>query len=69
MLDPGWLRSKVGSGVVTTICMCYERRPALLLFHEYTSLRLISLGVQGEKGIRLLNLWTLVLGIFLKVIP
>ena len=56
VLDPGWLREKVGSGVATTICMCHE------LFSSSTSTRQCTVNVtgrSGEKG-RLLNLWTVV---------
>ena len=46
MLEPGWLRDKVGSRVVTTICMCYEGRPGSSLVPR---IHVIALNFTGRS--------------------
>ena len=50
MLDPGWLRGKVGSRVVTTICMCHERRPGSSLLPRIHVNALNFTGRSGGEG-------------------
>ena len=72
MLDPGWLRDKVGSRVVTTICMCYERRPGSSLVPR---IHVIALNFTGRsagrrEGHSICGRWCgLLFIIFFQIIP
>ena len=46
MSDPGWIRGKVESEVVTTICMCYEPLPGFSL----PQIHVIAPNFTGRSG-------------------